>query len=296
MSWLKNLMPWRCTPVLPTVYDDSLSYMEMLCKLTKAMDTLSEHLSNFESAILEQLQQLNDRIDQIEPSGGGENVYIIDIGEIEPNGETISVDDAEYLAMTEAFASGKEIFCRCQASTWPGFKSYNGTLILPLTASIKGGAFFNFSGIVSPYPWSGGDLYDVHKSWVATLGMTGQNVGLTIAKLNELNTPPAITGSLSSGSIPLTLEGGWEITGATSDASGGSLIFTNKNGVTVATCRVSAGVGSTFHFYGARAVDGLISNANTTIMYTAGSASDGDNVITAVKWDGSGSFTYNVVQ
>lgn len=297
MKWLKNLTPWRCTPVLPTVYEDSLSYLEMVCKLIKAVDTLSEHLSAFENTIIEQIGQLSDRIDQLDPAGesGRGNVYVLDIGEVVPGGELVAVDDAKFLELGEALTDGKDILCRCTVTAWPGLESYNGTVTLPLTCNIQGGGFYNFSGIVSPYPFSGGVIYDVNKSWVATLGMTGRKIGLTVVKLNEVSKPVARTGATTSSGLGVVLSGDWEFTGASANNVSGKLVFTNKTGVTVATLEVSAGVGSVSRVYVARAVDGLVSDVKTNLQYTRGNASDGDNEIVAVKWTGTGDFNYTVV-
>ena len=38
---------WRCTRVLPTVYDDSLSYYEVLCKLTKRVEELEKKVAPY---------------------------------------------------------------------------------------------------------------------------------------------------------------------------------------------------------------------------------------------------------
>lgn len=42
-----------CNPVLPTVYDDSLSYYEVLCKLTNNVNTLADIYNNVENVIKE---------------------------------------------------------------------------------------------------------------------------------------------------------------------------------------------------------------------------------------------------
>lgn len=63
MSFLSKFMPWKCTPVLPTVYDDSLSYMELLCKLTKSIDNLSEHISTLESTLIDEITSITQKLD-----------------------------------------------------------------------------------------------------------------------------------------------------------------------------------------------------------------------------------------
>lgn len=63
MSFLSKFMPWKCTPVLPTVYDDSLSYMELLCKLTKSIDNLSEHISTLESTLIDEISSITQKLD-----------------------------------------------------------------------------------------------------------------------------------------------------------------------------------------------------------------------------------------
>lgn len=55
-----NNFKFYCQKVLPLVYDESLSYYEMLCKLTDYMNTMFETQENFEAALAQlNLQQQN---------------------------------------------------------------------------------------------------------------------------------------------------------------------------------------------------------------------------------------------
>jgi len=47
---MDNKTPFRCQKVLPLVYDESLSYYEVLCKMSKTVDTLSETVEKLDSA------------------------------------------------------------------------------------------------------------------------------------------------------------------------------------------------------------------------------------------------------
>lgn len=55
-----NNFKFYCQKVLPLVYDESLSYYEVLCKLTDYMNTMFENQENFEAALAQlNLQQQN---------------------------------------------------------------------------------------------------------------------------------------------------------------------------------------------------------------------------------------------
>lgn len=43
---IKPVFPYYCNKVLPVVYEDSLSYYEVLCKLTAKMNEIIESLNN----------------------------------------------------------------------------------------------------------------------------------------------------------------------------------------------------------------------------------------------------------
>lgn len=51
---LKKIIPC-CTPVLPTVYDESLSYYELLCKITKDINTLINIYNNVDDTIIQEV-------------------------------------------------------------------------------------------------------------------------------------------------------------------------------------------------------------------------------------------------
>ena len=44
---------WQCVKVLPTVYDDSLSYYEQLCKLTNKMNETVEFINGNLSEVIQ---------------------------------------------------------------------------------------------------------------------------------------------------------------------------------------------------------------------------------------------------
>lgn len=55
-----NNFKFYCQKVLPLVYDESLSYYEVLCKLTEYMNKMFETQENFETALAQlNLQQQN---------------------------------------------------------------------------------------------------------------------------------------------------------------------------------------------------------------------------------------------
>ena len=59
--------PWFCHKVLPLVYDDSLSYYEVLCKLTKKINEvieLAEELKNAYEEILSYYENIRQEIDE----------------------------------------------------------------------------------------------------------------------------------------------------------------------------------------------------------------------------------------
>lgn len=55
---LKEAPRWYCQKVLPTSYDDSLSYYENLCKLTEKMNEIIEAINNsFEALVREEIHK-----------------------------------------------------------------------------------------------------------------------------------------------------------------------------------------------------------------------------------------------
>jgi len=58
-------MRYKCQKVLPTIYNESLSYYEVLCKLYKIIDDLDERLEKVESSIA----SLDERVTALEQKG-----------------------------------------------------------------------------------------------------------------------------------------------------------------------------------------------------------------------------------
>ena len=55
---LKEVPRWHCQKVLPTSYEDSLSYYENLCKLTEKMNEIIEAINNsFEALVREEIHK-----------------------------------------------------------------------------------------------------------------------------------------------------------------------------------------------------------------------------------------------
>lgn len=54
---MTNVYNWPCFKVLPLVYDESLSYYEVLCKLTYKIDEIIQELANDNQAIYEYINQ-----------------------------------------------------------------------------------------------------------------------------------------------------------------------------------------------------------------------------------------------
>lgn len=55
---LKEVPRCHCQKVLPTCYDDSLSYYENLCKLTEKMNEIIEAINNsFETLVKEEIHK-----------------------------------------------------------------------------------------------------------------------------------------------------------------------------------------------------------------------------------------------
>ena len=53
-----NVYPfWRCFKVMPLVYDESLSYYEVLCKLTEKLNDVINQLSRDYSEIYKYIDQ-----------------------------------------------------------------------------------------------------------------------------------------------------------------------------------------------------------------------------------------------
>lgn len=60
----KKLRFW-CNKVLPLVYDDSLSYYELLCKVVKKLNELIDEYSNQETVIVDIKESINKLQEQI---------------------------------------------------------------------------------------------------------------------------------------------------------------------------------------------------------------------------------------
>ena len=55
---LKEVPRWFCQKVLPLSYDDSLSYLEVVCKLTAKMNEIIEAINtSFESLVREEINK-----------------------------------------------------------------------------------------------------------------------------------------------------------------------------------------------------------------------------------------------
>lgn len=64
---MDNKIPFRCQKVLPLVYDDSLSYYEVLCKLSEVVDGYSETIEKLDSTyeeIVSYYQNIQQEIDE----------------------------------------------------------------------------------------------------------------------------------------------------------------------------------------------------------------------------------------
>lgn len=70
MSDLKHFRFW-CQKVLPLVYDDSLSYYEVLCKVVKYLNEMLQAMTGFvdeAEAIREEIRQIQEWIDNFDYS------------------------------------------------------------------------------------------------------------------------------------------------------------------------------------------------------------------------------------
>lgn len=63
MSDLKCFKSW-CRKILPLVYDDSISYYEVLCKLTEYIQTLIDQMGNYDN-LTEEIQQLQQEVNLV---------------------------------------------------------------------------------------------------------------------------------------------------------------------------------------------------------------------------------------
>lgn len=61
-----------CQKVLPLVYDESLSYYEVLCKLTQGLETLASDFDGFQS----QIDALGLRQDEVEQAFAGLKTFV----------------------------------------------------------------------------------------------------------------------------------------------------------------------------------------------------------------------------
>lgn len=313
MKILDKLFPWKCTPVLPTIYNDSLSYMEMLCKLVKTIDSLSSHLSTFESEIINQISVLTDRIDNLDPTGesnavlytpqtltteqktqaraniDADGVYIFEIDGITPNGERVTVDPTKYEEISAAVNGGISVIAKIKVESFPGFQEFHVPIFLPLTLAGDRNNYI-FTGIVSPRLQS--FVVDaIYDSWIGVFDVTPSSAGFSILKMTDVTEPPTVSSSMTSGTKTVSLSGAWEVVVQPESGGAGYVNFVNKAGLTVVKVNASSGKGKT---YIAKAVDGVINSSGQSTIYTPGSASDGDNKIVGFKWSGNLTLNYSL--
>lgn len=60
MSKIASIVHWHCQKVLPLVYDDSLSYYEMVCKLVAKCNEIIEQINDYDDVINELREALVD--------------------------------------------------------------------------------------------------------------------------------------------------------------------------------------------------------------------------------------------
>ena len=79
MNSVKKIAEFRfwCQKVLPTVYDDSLSYYELLCKVVNALKVeaeavleLGENVDNYDNSVQEYLKTVNEYKAEVEQFAG----------------------------------------------------------------------------------------------------------------------------------------------------------------------------------------------------------------------------------
>lgn len=315
MKILNKLFPWKCTPVLPTIYNDSLSYMEMLCKLVKTVDNLSEHVSVFESEIINQISELIDRINNLDPAGesnavlytpqtltteqktqaraniDANGVYFFEIDGITPNGGRVTVDSAKREELSAAVESGMTIIAKIKAESFPGFQTFNVPIYLPLTINV-GRTSCVFTGIVSPRPQSVG-VDTIYDSWIGVFDVATSTAGFSILKITDVTEPPTVSGSITKESETVSLSGAWEIVVQPETGGAGNVNFVNKAGLTVVGVNASSSKGKS---YIAKAVDGVINSTDRDSKYIPASASDGDNKIVGFRWSGNLTLNYTLKQ
>lgn len=91
------------TPVLPTIYDDSLSYMEMICKLAKAVDNIHVDVENqIDEKISDVETELNNKILDIIASD-----FFVNVKDYGAVGNNIA-DDSD--AINNAYKTGKTLY------------------------------------------------------------------------------------------------------------------------------------------------------------------------------------------
>lgn len=299
--------------MLPTIYNDSLSYMEMLCKLVKTVDTLSNHISTFESEIINQISELAERINNLDPTGesnavlytpqnltteqktqaraniDADGVYIFEIGGITPNGGRVTVDPTKYEEISAAVNGGIPVIAKIKVVSFPGFQEFKAPIYLPLTIPV-GINNYIFTGIVSPRQQSLA-LDTIYDSWIGVFDVTPSTAGFSILKITDVTEPPTVSSSMTRDTETVSLSGAWEVVVQPESGDAAYVNFVNKAGLTVVKVNASSGNGKT---YIAKAVDGVIKSSGQSTIYTPGSASDGDNKIVGFKWSGNLTLNYSL--
>lgn len=63
MNKIDNIPYYRCQKILPSAYDDSLSYYENLCKLTSKMNEIIDDINEgFEALISQKIDEFFNKI------------------------------------------------------------------------------------------------------------------------------------------------------------------------------------------------------------------------------------------
>lgn len=285
----------------------------MLCKLVKTVDKLSDHISNFESEIINQIAELVDRINNLDPAGesnavlytaqtltdaqkaqaraniGANGVYIFEISGITPNGGRVAVDATKYAELSSAIADGQAVIAKINPDSFPSYQTFKLPIYLPLTVN-EGASGYIFTGLISPTPPSLSSAYDIYRTWIGVFDVVASSAGFSVVKITDVTEPAPVTDSITSTSDTVPLSGTWEMV-ATSDSSAGDINFLNKAGLIVVNVNAPTTRGK-IHI--AKAVDGVVNSFKQTTLYLPGSASDGDNAITGFKWSGTGTLNYTL--
>lgn len=163
-NFMEKFRFW-CQKVLPLVYDDSLSYYELLCKVVKYLNTLADNLNNTNTQITELAKQFNELKNYVD------NYF----GELDITGEIDSkIQELQNSGYFESlvnidkfndFTSSVDNSISGIKNDFETYKKQVDNIIDSIQLGSPSGSFSNIQELTSAYPDGGSGFYVVGSEW-----------------------------------------------------------------------------------------------------------------------------------